>query len=314
MGTSADFGGSPKWGTEKGQITSATSGALSSEKIQHMLSAFVGTLPPSDFPSPNPDAPSVPSAPGLPPGQDPDIPKPQQPDQQSPAVPFRSAPPTGPTRTGGGGGGGGGAGSGGGRAAGGGKSSTGSKGGGGRGGGGGRSAGHAARNLGHFISSVATVGLPKAAQELGISLEGKTPIEISEALTEALCGPQSTIDEVAVHNAMSEVMAEFFEKAQDAKQFESSITQAAPGLNSMLAKFFGNYIFQRFCTLSYATMLAKIGAQKAEAALGQIKSFINSKVSSVATDRNLASINWKGTEGRALVDRIRSQTEEVFSV
>lgn len=310
MGTSADFGGSPKWGTEKGQITSATSGALSSEKIQHMLSAFVGTLPPSDFPSPIPDAPGVPSAPDLPSGQNPDIPNPQQPDQQPPVVQFRPAPGSGPTRTGGGGGGGGGGGAGGGgRAAGGGKSSTGSK-----GGRGGRSAGHAARNLGHFISSVATVGFPKAAQELGISLEGKTPIEISEALTEALCGPQSTIDEVAVHNAMSEVMAEFFEKAHDAKQFESSIAQAAPALNSMLAKFFGNYIFQRFCTLSYASMLAKIGAQKAEAALGQIKSFIDSKVSSVATERNLTSINWKGTEGQALVDKIRSQTEEVFSV
>src|SRR5690349_8882450 len=101
MGTSADFGGSPKWGTEKGQITSATSGALSSEKIQHMLSAFVGTLPPSDFPSPTPDAPGVPSAPGLPPGQNPNIPNPQQPEQQPPAVPFLPASASSPTRTGG---------------------------------------------------------------------------------------------------------------------------------------------------------------------------------------------------------------------
>jgi len=156
--------------------------------------------------------------------------------------------------------------------------------------------------------------LSQALGDLGIALEGKTPLEISETLTETLCGPQSTMDDIAIHNAMSELTAELLGKATELQQFEASLAKAASSVPSTLVNFFGKYIHQRFCALSYANILAKLGAQKTEAAMAQIKTFIASKVSALAADRNLAKINWKGKEGLNIVDQIRIQTEEVFSV
>lgn len=113
---------------------------------------------------------------------------------------------------------------------------------------------------------------------------------------------------------MSELTAQMLGNATELRQFEASITKAAPSVASTLTKFFGNYIHQRFCALSYAAVLTKLGAQKAEAAIKQIKGFISSKVAKLATERNLAKIDWKGQEGLNLVDQIRRETEQVFLV
>jgi hypothetical protein len=103
----------------------------------------------------------------------------------------------------------------------------------------------------------------------------------------------------------------------DAKEFrecELALKQAAPTVKETLGMLFGNYIYERFCSISYANVLAKIGAERVEAAMGEIKDYIASKVDSIAFDKNLSSINWKGTEGVVLVSQILQQTEAVFSV
>ena len=109
MGTSSDSAGSPKWGAAKGQATSAiAAGALTTAKIEQIVSSFVQGLqqtPESGF------GPVVPEIPGIAPGDVPD--SPTAPSSVPPTVPGGPAvapearPVAAPVRTGGHGAGGG---------------------------------------------------------------------------------------------------------------------------------------------------------------------------------------------------------------
>jgi len=310
MGTSTDPAGSPKWGTAKQQTTTAiASGALTAAKIEQIVSSFVQGLqqtPESGF---GPTAPEHPNSTTTPPDQ---IPSPDPTQSPQPMT----APPAGsarlPGRTGGGGGSGG---SGGGRS---GSASRGGKGGGRGGSRGERSGGGvrgAAHNLAQFITTVAETGLSQALADVGLtSLDGKTPSEIAFSIVSALCGPNSTIDQVDLHTAMSATMDKVLGDAKEFKECELALKEAAPTVKETLGMLFGNYIYERFCSISYANVLAKIGAERVEAAMGEIKDYIASKVNSLSYEKNLGSINWKGDEGITMVNQILQQTESVFSV
>lgn len=159
------------------------------------------------------------------------------------------------------------------------------------------------------------MGLSQALADVGLtSLDGKTPSEIASSIVSALCGPNSTIDQVDLHNAMAATMDKVLGEAKEFKECELALKQAAPTVKETLGMLFGNYIYERFCSISYANVLAKIGAERVEAAMGEIRDYIASKVNSLSYDKNLSSINWKGAEGVTLVNQILQQTESVFSV
>jgi hypothetical protein len=173
----------------------------------------------------------------------------------------------------------------------------------------------AAYNLAEFINTVVESGLSQALADVGLtSLEDKSPNEIAASITAALCGPNSTIDQVDLHNAMADTMDKIMGDAKEFKECELALKQAAPTVTETLAALFGNYIYQRFCTISYANVLAKIGPQRVEAAMGQIKDYISKKVGSLSHERGIGSVNWKGAEGATIVNKILQQTETVFSV
>jgi hypothetical protein len=102
--------------------------------------------------------------------------------------------------------------------------------------------------------------------------------------------------------------------AKEFKECELALKAAAPTVKETLGVLFGNYIYERFCSISYANVLAKIGAERVEAAMGEIQDYIASKVESLSYEKNLVSINWRGNEGITMVNQILQQTERVFSV
>jgi hypothetical protein len=113
---------------------------------------------------------------------------------------------------------------------------------------------------------------------------------------------------------MSATMDKVLGDAKEFKECELALKEAAPTVKETLGMLFGNYIYERFCSISYANVLAKIGAERVEAAMGEIKDYIASKVNSLSYEKNLGSINWKGDEGITMVNQILQQTESVFSV
>lgn len=192
-------------------------------------------------------------------------------------------------------------------------------GGGGRSGGGGRvrSAGGAsrsvARGLGHFLADVRNKGFRDALAERGLTnLDGKTPDEIALALADVLGGPASSIEDAALRDALMEMMLEWSENAKDLESLKDTVNAAAQTIERTLHEFFGHYIFQVFKTVGYQGVLDTHGFEKVESMAGQIRDFIDAKISGLEMSRELSSIDWNGPAGAEVINAIVRDTIEIF--
>ena len=295
MGTSTNYGGSANWGPTRTDTTTAGGGGpISPEKASEILSGVVDQMD---------TAPQLGFGPPLVPPDGATVPAP------TPAVSTPTSTPgasgTGAGARSGGAGRGSGAGGGGG--------------GGGRGGGGGgsrRVSGSArtvARGIGSFLSDVATKGFAEALAERGLTdLNGKSPDEVALALADVLGGPSSLIEETALRDALMALVLDWSLEAQNLDGLAQAAGAAAQNIEQALHGFFGHYIFEVFKTVGYQNVLETHGFEKAESMTSTIRDFIDAKVASVESTQSLASIDWNGPAGAAIVDKIVSDTRSVF--
>ena len=169
-----------------------------------------------------------------------------------------------------------------------------------------------AQGLGSFLADVNEKGFREALAERGLTdLDGRSPQEIALALADVLGGPASLIDETAVRAALMDLVMEWCE-SDDAQEFDDLVSSAAENIESVLYKFFANYIFEVFKTVGAQNVIKTHGPDKADAMATQIRAFIRSKLGSVQCDRNLSGIDWTGADGASIIDEIVGHTIEVF--
>lgn len=194
------------------------------------------------------------------------------------------------------------------------------RGGGGHGGGGGRGgrgARNVGRNLGGFLSSVATLGLDEALREIGLEdLIGKSAEEVTTGLLDALAAPGSTLDEHAARLALAKLNDELFKRAQTYDDVGRVLSQTLDqqGLARILASFFGHYLYERFCRDFYETWMKKVGASQAARSLKSIKDCITSSLKAKLAGRDVTRVNWRGREGLKLTEQVMQETLEIFEV
>jgi hypothetical protein len=198
--------------------------------------------------------------------------------------------------------------------------SGGARGGGGSGGGGGRGGGAArsvGRNLGGFLASVGRVGLDEALREVSLThLIGRPADEVTVGLLDALAAPGSTLDEHAARLALARLHDELFQGTQTYEDVERVLSQALDqqGLTRILARFFGHYLYERFCRDFYETWVKKVGSVQAARSLRSIKDCIESSVKAKLTGRDVTRVNWRGKEGLRLTEQVMQETLEIFEV
>lgn len=170
-----------------------------------------------------------------------------------------------------------------------------------------------ARGLGHFLADVRNKGFRDALAERGLTnLDGKSPDEIALALADVLGGPASLIEDAALRDALMEMTLEWSENAKDLESLEDSVNGAAQSIERTLHEFFGHYIFQVFKTVGYQGVLETHGFEKVESMAGQIRDFIDAKISGLELDRELSSIDWNGPAGADVINGIVRDTIEIF--
>lgn len=187
---------------------------------------------------------------------------------------------------------------------------------GGGGGGGTRAAQSVARGIAGFVTSVAEKGLPAALQEYGLeTLEGRSVNEVLFSLIDHLGGDANTLDEVDARSALSRLLDELFENAE-ISDIESILTaqSGATALESLLEKFYGYYLYERFCRVSYETLATRVGNSKAQSALKGILEYVQSAIRQESLKHKLNKINWRGREGKKLSQAILKETLEVFGI
>lgn len=217
------------------------------------------------------------------------------------------------------GGGGGGGGSAGGRGRGGG----GGGGGGGRGGGGGtgRSFGRAARGtgraLGGFLSSVTTVGLDEALRQVGLeNLIGRPASEITAGLLNALTEPAGTLDEAAARRALETINAEIVAGARTYEEVKGALRSNLDkqGVERLVVKFFGEYLYQHFQQSVLKDWAKKVGAEQASRRLKSVKDCIASALKAKVVNRDVAKIRWGAREGLRIIEQVWRGTLKAFGV
>lgn len=173
----------------------------------------------------------------------------------------------------------------------------------------------AARRLAAFGSEVISDGLSKAFKSNGIdSIEGKTVGEIPFLLVEILCDQGSTLDEVDTRTALLDIFNELLENAKTVDQVKTILEEIflPSQLEKLLIQFFGQYIFHKFSRTFYEQLLTKLGAQKCQNYLSQIKWLIRDLLKLKTFNRKMVEIDWKGLEGERLVNEIMNDTYRVF--
>ena len=183
------------------------------------------------------------------------------------------------------------------------------------GGSGGRNAQNVAHNIARFISSVEVLGLQDTLRQEGLeNLIGKSVNEISLTLIDYLGRHASTIDEVDARNALSRLMNELLEGAENLEDIERVLETKSQQseLETLLIKFFGYYIFEQFCRVFYERLTARVGENQAEMFLDGILDYIISALRHKTFNKDVSTINWRGEQGKAVTSEILLETLDVF--
>ena len=189
----------------------------------------------------------------------------------------------------------------------------------GRGGGtgGGRVAQGVTQNIGGFFSSVADVGFREAFELAGLgSLEGKSVREIGHSLLDCLGGSSNTIDEVDARKALSNLIDEILKDTDSLEEVEEAMEAISHGesLNNLIQRFLGYLIYEQFCRNHYGQLVARIGEVQADERIDGIKVCIFDVLSHLTRDQDISRIDWNGTQGQQIIDKILQDTWKAFSI
>ncbi len=188
---------------------------------------------------------------------------------------------------------------------------------GGRSTGGGQVAQSVARNIGGFFSSVADVGFPEAFESSGLgSLEGKSVREIGYSLLDYLGGSSNTIDQVDARKALSNLIDEILKDADSLEEVEEALEKISQGesLTDLIQRFWGNFIYEQFCRKHYGQLVARIGEVQADERIDDIEICIFDILRHLTRHQDVSQIDWKGSQGQQIIDKIHQDTLEAFSI
>jgi hypothetical protein len=145
------------------------------------------------------------------------------------------------------------------------------------------------------------------------SCADKTPAEIANFLADALGGPASTIDAVDLRAALSDLIENLMQEADDLEAVEGSFSAAADNIEQVIRDLFGFYIVERFATIMTAPIDEKQGVDVTDAYLGEIRAYVDTRLKLIELERPLSTMDWRGAEGAATVDDILNRTRAVFA-
>jgi len=164
------------------------------------------------------------------------------------------------------------------------------------------------QGLGAFLSAVAARGVDEALRSEGLGdLVGRTPGEVLSGIVDHIAGPGALLDDAIARNAVIEVLSEIFDESQDSYADLADGWREQLGVESIVALmslFIAHSIFQLF--LSYLGDRIESNALSAAEAARQeqrVLEFVREWVSFQLGEVDPLSFDWRGPDGRELVQR-----------
>ncbi|HAV12050.1 MAG TPA: hypothetical protein DCX06_00955 [Opitutae bacterium] len=170
-----------------------------------------------------------------------------------------------------------------------------------------------ARGVGSFLSDVQQKGFEQALVDRGLSdLSDKSPDEVALEIVDILCEPTSLIDDTVLRDALIDMMMDWSEGKDSLEDLGANIESASSNIGGVLHELMGHYIYHVFKSVGYQGVLKTHGFEAAESMCGQIRDYIEARVSSIESTRDLASVDWSGLDGSNVVDEIVADTVDLF--
>lgn len=185
----------------------------------------------------------------------------------------------------------------------------------GRGSVGGAAATRTAKNIGSFFTEISNLGFNEALKEHGLnSLIGKPITDVILGLVDFLGGTASKIDDVDARNALSSLMDEVFGTLSTPEELETKVNEILDQdhLEELLHNFYGYYLYEQFCRVFYERLVTRVGQEKADHFMHDIRDFIKSTLRNHMSERDIKNVNWESNEGKKIAQSILQDTLEVF--
>lgn len=169
----------------------------------------------------------------------------------------------------------------------------------------------AAQGVGAFGSGLASEGLTPTLEKLGLDhLVGASRFDVLDGLLETLGGDGGTLEDQAVNQALCEAFAHLY--PDDAETYEDleAVTLDEEGVAGFLEYFVSEWAYARLLPTLAEKFTHIEDPAVAEARDNELRERIQLLVTLGLGDRSPLSVDWRGDEGREVLDRVVEQLYE----
>ncbi|MEW6554352.1 MAG: hypothetical protein AB1384_08715 [Actinomycetota bacterium] len=160
-----------------------------------------------------------------------------------------------------------------------------------------------AQRLGEALTRLGTLGLDATLQSYNLDyLIGKDRFDVLQALIEIIAPPGTDLESEAARNAALDVIEEVFGEGNSYEDL-SSTQFDHDGLVNALELFIAAYVYNRAIPL-IEKRLSELSAGEADNRDKALHIFIKQLVRLRLKDMDPLQIDWKGTEGHSIIQRL----------
>lgn len=171
-----------------------------------------------------------------------------------------------------------------------------------------------ARHLGSFLSDIQNHGFATALSNIAGGESIYNGEEAINVIIERCAKRAGTLDECAAKAALRDLLRDVGIESSTLsgieEEFNSAINQY--GINELLVKYFGNYLYQHLCNDFYEKLIKEKGMRETDNFYKDLREFIIEKTKSISNNIDLRNIVWKSNAGISLVQGIFNETLKAF--
>ncbi len=161
--------------------------------------------------------------------------------------------------------------------------------------------------LGSFLSSVATRGVAAAARELGLgNLTGRSAAEVFAAIANRLAPSGATLEEAAARRAVDDALFALYNRYDLENADISSLDQMdGDGIRAALESSVSAYIYHRWLQeLGDRIEENAVTSEQAVRLEREVRDYVEQTVRLDLREVDVLTLDWNGSEGRRIVERI----------
>ncbi len=171
-----------------------------------------------------------------------------------------------------------------------------------------------AQHLGSFLSDIQNHGFSAALYNIAGGESINNADEAVNVIIERCAERAGSLDECAAKSAIRDLLRDVGIESSTLRGIEEVFNSAINqyGINELLVKYFGNYLYQHLCNDFYEKFIKEKGIRETDNFYKDLREFIIEKTKSISSHKDLKNIDWKSNAGKSLVQNIFNETLKAF--